>query len=71
MDQQMSTKEECPCCNGEGVISDEGFTWGHPITIGCPACDGYGFQVIAQRSGDGCDDAAGSEVAQVRRPPEG
>lgn len=34
----------CEMCGGEGVVSDEGYSIGHPMTVTCPACKGSGYQ---------------------------
>jgi DnaJ-class molecular chaperone len=36
--------EDCETCGGEGVISDEGYRFGRPMQVTCPACDGSGYE---------------------------
>ena len=38
------THDDCEMCGGEGTVSDEGQSTGHPRQVSCPACDGSGYQ---------------------------
>jgi hypothetical protein len=41
---------DCEMCLGDGWVSDEGYFWGHPRTVACPACNVGGEQPVRASS---------------------
>lgn len=39
--------KDCETCAGEGVVSDQGYNFGQPKQVTCPACNGSGYEDAA------------------------